>query len=70
MVKAMSGRERWSSERLEAIATHRVVVRYTTAIREGDRVNVRGRPCNIRFINNVDFMDRWLELDVEMGPAT
>ena len=70
MVKALSGRERWSSQRLEGIVSHRVVVRYFAGINEGDRVTIRNRPCNIRFVNNVDFADKWLELDVEMGVAT
>ena len=69
MVKPMSGRERWASERVEATANYRVVTRYSTAFTERDRVVIRGRPCNIRFIANVDMMDDWLEIDVEMGAA-
>jgi SPP1 family predicted phage head-tail adaptor len=69
MVKPMSGRERWASERTEATANYRVVVRYNADLTEKDRVLVRGRPCNIRFIANVDMDDRWLEIDVEMGAA-
>lgn len=70
MVKPMSGRERWASERTEATANYRIVTRYNEAITEKDRVLIRGRPCNIRFIANVDMDDRWLEIDVEMGAAT
>ena len=69
MVKPMSGRERWASERTEATANYRVVTRYNNTITEKDRVLIRGRPCNIRFIANVDMNDRWLEIDVEMGAA-
>lgn len=69
MVKPLSGRERWASERTEATANYRIVTRYNDAITEKDRVLVRGRPCNIRFIANVDMDDRWLEIDVEMGAA-
>jgi SPP1 family predicted phage head-tail adaptor len=70
MVKAMSGRERWSSQRIEASSTHRVVVRYFDGLREGDRVEIRGEVGNLRFVNNVGYADRWLEIDVEMGVAT
>lgn len=70
MVKALSGRERWSSQRLEGVASHRVVVRYFDGLTEADRVTIRNRPCQIRFVNNVDYADRWMELDVEMGAAT
>lgn len=69
MVKPMSGRERWASERTEATANYRIVTRYNADLTEKDRVLVRGRPCNIRFIANVDMDDRWLEIDVEMGAA-
>jgi len=70
MVRPMSGRERWASERTEATANYRVVTRYNADLTEADRVLVRGRPCNIRFIANVDMDDRWLEIDVNMGDAT
>lgn len=70
MVKPMSGRERWASERTEATANYRIVTRYNADLTEKDRVLIRGRPCNIRFIANVDMDDRWLEIDVEMGAAT
>ena len=70
MVKPMSGRERWASERTEATANDLIVTRYNEAITEKDRVLIRGRPCNIRFIANVDMDDRWLEIDVNMGDAT
>ena len=70
MVKPMSGRERWASERVEATANYRVVTRYNADLTEADRVLVRGRACNIRFIANVDLMNDWLEIDVEMGAAT
>ena len=69
LVKPMSGRARWASARTEATASYRIVTRYNEAITEKDRVLSRGRPCNIRFIANVDIDDRWLEIDVEMGAA-
>lgn len=68
-VKAVSGGERWASERVEARATHRVVVRYFEDLTEVDRVVIRDRAHNIRFINNVDFEDKWLEITTEQGVA-
>jgi SPP1 family predicted phage head-tail adaptor len=70
MVKPLSGRERWASQRIEATANYRVVVRYFSGLTEADRVVIRGRPCQVRFVANVDMADRWLEIDVEMGAAT
>lgn len=69
-LKAMSGSERWASARVEANVTLRLVVRYFAGLREGDRVQVRGEAANIRFINNVEFADKWLEIDLQAGVAT
>lgn len=69
MVKPLSGRERWASERTEATANYRVVCRYTSDLTEVDRVVIRGRPANIQFIANVDMRDEWLEIDVQLGVA-
>lgn len=69
MVKAMSGGERYVSSRLEATSSHKVVVRYYDGLTEVDRVVVRSRAYQIRFINNVDFEDRWLEISAEVGVA-
>lgn len=70
MVKPKSGSERWASERVEARANYRVVTRYFSDLDETDRVVIRGRPCQIRFIGNVEMADKWLEIDIEMGAAT
>lgn len=69
MVKAMSGSERWASDRVEATSTHRLTVRYFSDLTEVDRVIVRGRPYNIRFINNVELEDKWLIIDMQLGVA-
>jgi hypothetical protein len=37
---------------------------------ESDRVVIRTKAHNIRFINNVEFADRWLEIMVDGGVAT
>lgn len=63
------GFERYRSDRTEAIVRVRLVTRYSAAIREGDRVRLRGKVHNIRFIDNVEFKDKWLQIDVEGGVA-
>lgn len=69
MIKALSGRERWASQRTEATSTYRLVTRYVSGITEKDSVVFDGRRFNITFVNNVDFMDDWLEIDLGLGVA-
>lgn len=69
-IKAMSGNERWASARVEATASYRLVVRYFPNLMEKDRVLFRDRAHNIRFVNNVEFADKWLEIDLSEGVAT
>ena len=42
----------------------------TGPIKEADRVLFRGLVYNIAWINNVEFADRWLEIDLTGGVAT
>lgn len=67
--KYLSGSERWASQRVEATAKLRIAVRYFDGLLESDSVVIRSRRCNIRFINNVEFRDRWLEIDLDEGVA-
>lgn len=69
-VRSASGGERFGADRVEGTARLRVTVRYTDKISERDAVLIRGVRHNIRFINNVEFADKWLEIDVERGVAT
>jgi SPP1 family predicted phage head-tail adaptor len=68
-VRPVSGSERYASDRTEAIVRLRLVTRYTNAIREGDRVTIRNKVHNIRFLDNVEFKDKWLQIDVDGGVA-
>jgi SPP1 family predicted phage head-tail adaptor len=70
MVRALSGGEAFRFDRVDATVRLMVVTRYSSAIKEADRVLVRGRAHNIRFINNLDFDDKWLEMAVDGGVAT
>jgi dynactin complex subunit len=45
------------------------VVRYTTALRESDRVQIRNKLHNIRFIDNIEFANKWLQVDIDGGVA-
>jgi SPP1 family predicted phage head-tail adaptor len=68
-VKAMSGGERWHSDRVEASATHKIVVRYNSSLTTKDRVVIRGLAYNIRFIDNMDMADKWLYITAQVGVA-
>lgn len=67
--KPVSGRERWASERREAVDAVRVVVRYTSAIQTTDRLTVGGKSYNIERIDNVEFANKWLEITAAGGVA-
>lgn len=68
-VMPVGGSERYASDRTESIVRLRLVTRYSSLIREGDRVKIRDRVHNIRFLDNVEFADRWLQIDVDGGVA-
>lgn len=68
-VKAMSGRERYESDRTEARASWKMVCRYFSGVDEVDRVVIRGRNYQIRFVNNLELRDQWLEIDLSLGDA-
>jgi SPP1 family predicted phage head-tail adaptor len=68
-VKAMSGGERWHSDRVEASSTHKIVVRYNSSLTTKDRVVIRGLAYNIRFIDNMEMADKWLYITAEVGVA-
>lgn len=66
-VRAMSGAERYASDRVEATARLRVTARYFIGLTERDAVMIDGKRCNIRFINNVEMRNKWLVMDVDSG---
>mgnify|MGYP003636798033 CR=1 len=68
-VKAMSGGERFQSQRTEATSTHKIVVRYNAVLTTVDRVVIRGLAYNIRFIDNMEMADKWLYITAEVGVA-
>ena len=67
--KPMSGNERLYAERLDATTRNRLVIRYRTDLTESDRVIVRSRSYQIRSIINMEFRDKFLEIDLDGGVA-
>ena len=53
-VKAMSGSERYDSDRVEASARYRVTCRYFDGLTEADTIVFNGKRHNIRFVNNLE----------------
>lgn len=68
-VAPLSGSEQYRFDRMEANISMKLITRYSTAIQERDRVVIRSRNYNVRFIKNVDFEDKWLEVYVNGGVA-
>lgn len=66
-VKMQSGSESMRSDRLEALRSYRVVVRYFAGLTEADAVLIRNRRHNIRTINNVELENLWLVIDTDEG---
>lgn len=69
MVRPLSGYEASQAQRLNAEVKLLVVTRFSSALLESDSVLIRGKRHNIRYIKNVDFADKWLEIDVQGGVA-
>jgi len=68
-MRPVSGGERLYAERLDAETRNRLTIRYRADLVESDRAIIRGRAYQIRFINNLEFRNRWLELDLDGGVA-
>lgn len=69
-MKPLSGNEQLYAQRLDAQTRNRLTIRYRSDITESDRVVVRGRSYNIRYMQNPEFRNRWLVLDLDGGVAT
>ena len=68
--KPISGNERLYAERLDATTRNRLVIRYRSDLTESDRVIIRGRAYQIRSIINIEFRNKFLEIDLDGGVAT
>jgi len=69
-VRVASGNERYAHDRVEATIKLKLTTRYTNALRESDRVLIRGRAHNIKLLNNLEFRNQWLEISVDGGVAS
>ncbi len=68
-VKNPSGYERWSAERVDAVAKVKFTIRYRADVVEGNRIIFNGVLHNITFIDNLEYRNRWLVIDAERGVA-
>jgi SPP1 family predicted phage head-tail adaptor len=66
-MKPVSGSERFHAERLDATTKNRLILRYRSDIEEHHRVKFDGRLYQIRFIENVEYRNKWLVLDLDGG---
>lgn len=70
MVRSVTGREVFANDRIEARPVLRITTRYNASVTEADRIVIRGKAYNITAINNMEFADKWLEIDLSGGVAT
>ena len=68
-VRMTGGSESFGADRTEATARFRIVCRYFAGLTEADAVLIRNRRYQIRMINNVEFANKWYEIDAEVGVA-
>lgn len=77
--KALSGGERFQAQRAEATTRNRILCRFfaglsetdgPSSLSERDRVVIDGRAYNIRFINNIEMRNKFLEIDIDGGGAS
>jgi len=69
-VEALSGGERLEAGRINANTTQRLTCRFFDGLTEADRVVIRSRNFNIRFIDDVLLRGHWYRLDLSGGTAT
>jgi SPP1 family predicted phage head-tail adaptor len=66
-IKPISGNERLYAMRLESSVTHKIYIRYRNDVNASNRINYKNRLFNIKYVINIEEMNRWLELDCEEG---
>jgi len=69
-IKPMSGNERLFSQRLEAVATHRIFIRYRADLSTTDRIDFNGRLMQIRALINLEEANKFIEIYADEGVAT
>lgn len=66
----VTSKERLYAQRIEAIGTHRIVIRYLDGISPTMRITFMGRVFQIKGIDKVDERRFWMKLDVEENTGT
>lgn len=66
---AMSGQERWQSERLEVQSQWRMICPPVEGLNERDRVIIGSRVYNITFVDDVEQRGVWHVIDLSLGAA-
>lgn len=66
----LSGREAFTDSRVNADTKNKLVTRYFPDVTQADRVSIGGRLYNIRYIRDVDYRQRWYEIDLDGGVAS
>lgn len=69
-LRQTGGSERYQNDRLTAIANFKATIRYRSDISAVNRIVFRGLAYQIRSVDNLEFMDKWLDLTLESGVAT
>lgn len=69
-VKPLSGAEQFYAQRLQANASVRVTIRYRSDLTEDMRILIRTIPYQIRYIENMEFRNRWTTMLCERGEPT
>jgi SPP1 family predicted phage head-tail adaptor len=69
-IRVTGGTEQNSQDRLNWVQRQFAYVRYSAVIQAKDRLVFQGKNYQIRNLNNVEFRNKYLELDLESGVAT
>lgn len=66
----LSGREAFTDSRINADTRNKLLTRYFPDVTEADRVSIGGRIYNIRYIQDIEYRQRWYSFDLDGGVAT
>ena len=69
-VKTFSGNQTYANSRTEGRSSISLMIRYTNNIFQTDRILMRNIRYEITSINNIEFQDKWLEINLSGGVPT
>lgn len=70
VIEKFSGSETFASDRVEARTKYRIVCHYFSGLRESDRVVMRNIAYDITAIENMEFKDQYLAIELSGGVPT